>query len=306
MSDPRFAIGSFGSLIEILQQALQRASAYSGRIDGDFGVGTQEATSRFQGNQHGLRVTGQADSQTWERATGFDWPSLFERCLQLTARFEGNGYQKIEGNFDGAGLTWGIIGFTLDNGEIQALVHEVLARDPTILRAAFGDKTDELLALFARNDADELMQFADSLSIGTNKAGVSEPWRSAFQTLGHAPLMQQLQRDRARRRYFDPSQQTAAELGLSGDLGAALAFDIHVQNGGIKVATQQALDQWMDDNGGASAKDRRMEVAELVAASANKKWRADVLARKSAIASGAGDVHGLHIRTSDWGLADDS
>ena len=59
---------------------------------------------------------GCADPFTWERATGQQWPSLFERCLQVTARLEGHGYQMVAGDFDGAGLIWGVIGFTLKHG----------------------------------------------------------------------------------------------------------------------------------------------------------------------------------------------
>jgi hypothetical protein len=46
-------------------------------------------------------------------------PAVFDRSLQLTAAFEGHGFTKLEGNFDGAGLTWGIIGFTWSNNQLQ-------------------------------------------------------------------------------------------------------------------------------------------------------------------------------------------
>jgi len=227
---------------------------------------------------------------------------VFERCLQLTARIEGHGYQAVAGDFDGAGLTWGIIGFTLQHGEIQALVREAMLRDPDLVRSAFGASTDELVGRLTGDDWNQLKDWADSISVGPNGVGVAQPWRDGFRLLGASPLMKQLQRDRARRQYFDPSQATACALQLGGDLGAALAFDIHVQNGGVKAADRKAFDTRMAQASDRSPLARRVLLADLVAASANARWRADVAARKQAIATGLGEVHGMRLDLSAWGM----
>lgn len=41
-----------------------------------------------------------------------DIPAALDRSLQVTAAFEGHGFGMLQGNWDGAWLTWGIIGFT--------------------------------------------------------------------------------------------------------------------------------------------------------------------------------------------------
>jgi len=293
--------GCFGDLVNVLQVALQQQGFYTGAVDGDFGGGTERAVQAFQASA-GQRQTGCAEPATWRRATGLDWPALFERCLQVTARLEGHGYQTVAGNFDGAGLTWGIIGFTLQHGGIQALVREAMLRDPAVVRAAFGESADELVERLSGGDWNKLKGWADGISLGANRAGVAQPWRDGFRRLGAAPLMKQLQREHARRQYFEPSQATAQALELGGELGAALAFDIHVQNGGVKAADRKTFAARMARAGDRSPSARRALLADLVAASASARWRADVAARKRAIATGLGEVHGMHLDLSTWGM----
>jgi len=301
MSAKGFSRGSFGDLVGLLQTALQRDGFYTGRVDGDFGGGTERAVKQAQ-TEAGLAATGRADPSTWQHATGQQWPSLFERCLQVTARLEGHGYSMVAGNFDGAGLTWGVIGFTLKHGEIQALVSEALLRDPELIRNAFGDRSDELIGHMLDDDWKTLRAWSDAISLGAGKVRVAQPWRDAFQTLGRAPLMQLLQRERARRQYFEPALETATGLQLGGELGTALAFDIQVQNGGVKKADRRAYETRIARARDRSAGRRRRLLAELVAASANARWRADVAARKNAIASGSGEAHGLHLELEAWGM----
>jgi hypothetical protein len=47
-----------------------------------------------------------------------------------------------------------------------------------------------------------------------------------------------------------------------------------------------------------------MLVADSVADQSSATYREDVRARKRAIASGEGDVHGEHLRFVDWGLGE--
>ena len=95
-------------------------------------------------------------------------PSLFERCLGLTAAFEGHGFSLAQGNFDGAGITWGIIGFTLKHGQIAGIVQTIQAVRPDLVRLAFEEHTPQLLAILSAPLAEQLA-FADSVSIGANE-----------------------------------------------------------------------------------------------------------------------------------------
>lgn len=297
-----FARGSFGDLIRVLQSGLTRLGHYSLRIDGDFGGGTEAAVRSLQIDR-GVTPTGRAGIEIWQIATGMPWPQLFERCLQLTARFEGHGYQLIAGNFDGAGLTWGIIGFTLKHGEIQAIVNEIATRAPDLLHSIFGSETNGLIGRFQANSVDALIEWADSISTGKKKQLVQEPWRSGFAALGAHPLVQEIQRRRARENYFDGATATATRLNLVTELGHALCFDIHVQNGGLKKTVEASFRTAVAKRSGPRSERKRRELlARLVAASAKKAFQQDVLSRKQAIAVGAGIVHGQFFQLSNWGL----
>lgn len=299
--------GACGDLVGTLQAGLAQQGYYTSRVDGDFGGGTERAVRNFQADRR-VRVTGAADERTWELATGLPWPELFERCLQVTARFEGHGYTALAGNFDGAGLTWGIIGFTLKHGEIQHIVNEVHLRDPALLKACFGALTDELLARMRAPGSAALIRWADSISVGARKYSVCEPWRNAFASLGAASVVREIQRRRARIKYFDPALLTVKRVQqddeLDNDLGVALCFDIHVQNGGVDATRLAAYRRKAVALHHASVTDKRLALARVMADHARVAYRDDVYSRKSALASGVGLVHGQAFTLVNWGLAD--
>ena len=303
MPTSSFGRGAFGDLIALLQSGLSRLGHYTRKIDGDFGGGTEAAVRSLQIELR-RAVSGRADRPTWQAATGLPWPDLFQRCLQLTARFEGHGYTLIVGNFDGAGLTWGIVGFTLKHGEVQVIVNEIEARAPELLITAFGEaRSREIVDRFQKQKLATLLRWADSISTGVRKQLVAEPWRSGFAGLGAQPLVQELQRRRAREKYFDPALATAARLGLESESGAALCFDIHVQNGGVKTADAAEYHRVVTNARRPMSAAARCELlARLAADSARKEFRDDVFSRKNTIATGKGIVHGQLFDLNDWGF----
>src|SRR5690242_325125 len=106
-----------GTLISDIQSSLAALGVPVGQVDGLFGGQTRDSLSAFQ-TSRGLPITGTVSDTTWPALMRTDAPPIFERCLQVTAAFEGTGFTLVVGNFDGAGITWGIIGFTLVNGEL--------------------------------------------------------------------------------------------------------------------------------------------------------------------------------------------
>src|SRR2546423_9592441 len=99
-----------GELIKKIQQRLISGGFLQDKADGGFGGNSESAVRSFQ-QQNQLPATGKVDDQTWQKLMSSPAPELKQRCLQLTADFEGTGFTKAVGNFDGAGVTWGIIGF---------------------------------------------------------------------------------------------------------------------------------------------------------------------------------------------------
>lgn len=293
MSRLVLARGARGELVKRIQRGLGFEPP---DIDGIYAGQTEGGVSDFQG-RHGLPSTGAVDTETWAGITRLPLPDLFERALGITADFEGHGFDLVQGNFDGAGITWGIIGFTLKHGEIPAIVLEMNKTRPDLVTLAFADHTAKLLQVMKSSLAKQI-EFADSISMGLKKVKVAEPWLSSFALFGRLAEVQEMQLRRAREKYFEPAQSTAGRLGLSTELGVALCFDIHVQNGGVKQAIETKLRQ----QSFSSEKKLRVALANAVADSAKAAFREDVRSRKMTLATGAGKVHGATFHIPSWGV----
>jgi peptidoglycan hydrolase-like protein with peptidoglycan-binding domain len=271
-------------------------------IDGDYGGDTEKAVRAFQrGND--IPRTGEVDVPTWHGLVGGPIPSVRDRSLQLTAAFEGHDFTLAQGNFDGAGITWGVIGFTLAHGELGKIVLEIERRKPALVEQAFGAKAGQLVGLLRRPKAEQLA-FADSISLGATKERLAEPWRSGFRRFGEMKEVQALQLQFADRDYFRPAKNTARALRLKTELGLALAFDIHVQNGGVSPTEREQIGRQLAQHPTEHERERRVIIANVIANGSLPQFRQDVLSRKLAIATGAGSVHGGTFVLRNWGLAD--
>lgn len=303
MSRTWFSKGLRGMTAKRIQPDLLRAGFTAGPldkfVDGDLGGNTQTALKALQ-TQRGLDVHGAVDVETWQQLTTDPLPTLFERCLGITAQFESHGFGLLQGNFDGAGLTWGVIGFTMSNGQIQALLADTEAAVPGTLQRVLGPLAMVWTTVTAKPLADQIA-WADSISFGTSKAAVPAEWRDAFARLGDEPTVKRLQMHRAYDKYFVPAVHAARTLRLEDELGIALAFDVHVQNGDFKPGAYAMAATTL---GRASALDRRKALANAVADSANSRWRDDVRERKLALATGAGSVHARGYQLASWGLGE--
>jgi len=291
-----FAKGVQGEIVRRMQLRLTELGFDTQGIDSVFGQDTVKAVEAFQADR-GLGVTGEVDGDTYQKLMGQPVPPVRDRALGLTSRFEGHGFTLAQGNFDGAGITWGIIGFTLSGGELKGIIREI---KPELVRQAFGAKTDQLLGVL-KLPMRQQIAFADSISLGASKARLAEPWRSAFRTLGEFPEVQEVQLRHVEEDYFQPALQTAKDFGLKTELGTALAFDVHVQNGGIKAAAREQIRKELAAHPVGAERDLRIIIAHAVADKATK-FREDVRERKLTLAAGSGRVHGEMFVLRNWGL----
>lgn len=299
-----FSRGCRGMIAKRIQADLQRQGFVVGDpitfADGDFGGKTRTALQALQ-TARALPATGAVDGATWQQLTADPPPSLFERCLQVTAAFEGHGFGLAKGNFDGAGITWGVIGFTLSNREIQAILALAERQAPGTLARTMGPLAAQWQAISAKPLSQQI-DWANAMSSGPYKEGLPAPWLQAFARLGDEAVIKRIQMQRAYERYFVPCAAAVARLKLQSELGILLAFDVHVQNGGFKA---DAIAQAAALPVGTPEAVRREKLAESVAQSARPRYRADVLSRKKTIASGQGAVHGAAYTLSSWGLGEE-
>lgn len=307
MSRNWFGPGLNGELAVRIQNYLIAAGAQGsdvpGFADGDFGDKTERSVKAYQIAQVPTNGgTGIVDNDTWTAvAQGDPVPTLFERCLGLTAWYEGTNYAGVMGDWDGAGITWGIIGFTLQYGELQALLSTIEAEQPGTLAACFPapllatwmQRTDKSVSLAAQ------VSWALGISIAPRFTKLQAAWEAAFNQLGNTAVAQKAQQAAAQNQYFAPALISAQRLGFGTELGIALCFDCHVQDGAIP---QDVIDSIV--SAGQSEADSRLALAKAIADRAKPKYQADVLARKTVIANGGGAIRGTTLDLANWGLAD--
>src|SRR5262245_1059054 len=294
------ARGARGEIVRKVQVALTEKGFDPQGTDGQFGQHTETAVKAFQKTQNS-DATGMIDVATWTKLLGIEIPTTQDRSLQLTSAFEGHGFGLAQGNWDGAGITWGIVGFTLKAGELSKIILRMVDEQPTLVNDAFGDEAEELITIMRSSKAVQ-MQFAESISQGATKIMIKEPWRSEFMTFGTFEEVQALQLELADQDYGQPAAQTATEFELKTELGRALAFDIHVQNGGIKTRARKEISAALEEMPAATERELRVVIANAVADASATSFKEDVRARKLAIATGTGKVHGETFVLSNWGL----
>jgi len=299
MSRVLFASGASGAIVRSIQFQLNLQPAQIGQ----YGKITAQAVTAFQ-RENALAPTGEVNDDTWVKLMTSPVPHIKERALQLTAAFEGHGFSLAEGNFDGAGITWGIIGFTLQGGELGRILKQIEAGQLGMVRSAFGDSADKLFEIL-NAPIQQQIAFADSISQGASKAVLAEPWLSGFRRLGEEPAVQQLQLSIVDHDYFEPALATAARHNLKTELGIALAFDIHVQNGGISGPAAAQIQKTLADHPSDREQDVRIAIANAVADNSEvARFREDVRQRKLTVATGSGQVHGGTFVLRNWGLAE--
>jgi peptidoglycan hydrolase-like protein with peptidoglycan-binding domain len=294
-----------GTIITDIQAALNAIGPGQISVDGLFGGQTTQALVAFQQSRQ-LPTTGNVSDATWTALMRSPEPPIFERCLQVTASFEGTGFTLVVGNFDGAGITWGIIGFTLVGGELGAVLSTINQRRPDLFTQAFGHDADEILQISGPGtSAADKAAWADSISRGSKKYNVAEPWRTYFHDLGSYRDVQKIQMDRARDVYWKIATRDVHDLALGEELDFLLMYDIAVQNGGMRSKSrlkkaQDAIAQQNPTSAGA----KREIIAQVVADTITSSFKQDVLKRKMTIADGQGAVHGAAYALSNWGFLD--
>lgn len=297
-----FEPGACGFLVLKIQQALTSSGFDPKGTDGIYGKETRAAVESFQNSMSQLHTEprGLVTETTWTSLVKQPVPTTEEKALQLTSSFEGHGFTLASGNWDGAWLTWGIIGFTMKYGQVQKILLRVNAGSPHCLTDAFGGRAAELIRLL-NSPASEQEAWANSITIGTRLA---EPWRSGFQWLGEFPEVQREQLRLAHEDYYVPACTTASRYGLKTELGLALAFDIQVQNGGIGRNAKKLIQERIAQHPPTDERELRIVIANSVADAAKPRFREDVRQRKLAIATGESNVHGHNYVLSKWGLSD--
>src|SRR6266480_44292 len=230
---------------------------------------------------------------------------LAKRVLTLTAAFETGRdfpdcFGTIAGNFDRQGLSFGALQWNIGQGSLQPLWREMRDRHDADLKATLGALYDEFCRMLDSSKDEQLRWALDIQSVLSNRANawrIADQWKKALQDLGTSAPMIEIQVSRASSLY-QIALGFCRDYQLTRERGAALMFDIRVQNG--SVDRNGSGDQIRADfdliNPALSEDEQEVARMEIIARQraevANPQWRNDVLMRKLTIARGKGTVHG--------------
>ncbi|MEM6888309.1 MAG: peptidoglycan-binding protein [Pseudomonadota bacterium] len=296
--DPDLANVS-GHLIETMQTALAAQGCPPGGVDGIFGRETEVALRAWQ-VMSAQPETGVLTFAGWELLTGLPAPTLRDLCLQVTAAIEGHGFQKVIGNFDGEGLTWGYMGFTLTDGmeDLLASIDADIIAGPKA-RSIFGVEKWAALMAASKGSKRTRLAFADRLSVGTRRIRVRSDWERAFARLGAEPSVKRLQLA-ASQRHWNSCIDAVERYKPKDVLSVGMFYDACTQHGSISHKRQTFMDEVGQNT---DAQQRRHGWVEALAKAASPRWRDRVRARRSLFADGAGKVLGAQYNLKHWGFS---
>ncbi len=299
--------GSRGLEVTRIEISLNELGLYTGPLDDVFGGGLETAVRTFQ-QRNGLGVTGIVDEATWKKLIAQPSPKLAAvrdkpteyRTLSLTAGFETSTgapecFCGLAGDFDGQGISFGVLQWNFGQNTLQPLLKGLDAKHPKVVQQAFGEGYAVLKQVLTKELPSQLA-WARTIQAPGNRTLI-EPWRGRFKALGRTPEAQAAQVSGANDR-FAKARQMCQEYGLWSERGAALMFDIVVQNGSIRAETKQKI---MAEFATIPATAPREEqeiarmriIANRRAEAAKKEFVEDVRRRKLTIANGVGIVHSL-------------
>lgn len=147
--------------------------------------------------------------------------SWMHRVITRTSAREG-GYDAINPNTDGAGLSFGILQWTQSTGNLGKLLTAMWATDSATFERIFGPSSRTLI---------DTLRAGGVRSVG-GAYPWQEPWASRFRTAGRTPILQRGQEEMAK---VDPHMQAALDvakrLNVMTERSMAIFFDTAVQQG---------------------------------------------------------------------------
>lgn len=234
-----------------------------------------------------------------------------EKAFLITASFEGSGYAQVTRNFDGAGLSFGVIQWNFGTGTLHGLIKAMAKKNPQkfselctvqVNSAPYNGKTVDLskpLLEVCNMTAGAAVQWCKARHDAQGQ--ILPHWVQLFRNLGNDVEFQAIQRQFAAP-YMNNAKKYMTTLGFRSERALALLFDICVQMGSIGSG---AMGRYKSTtNASMSEKDKLVRLAIAMGPQAGK-WERDVRSRKDCIALGYGVVHGRKYDLSkQFGLSD--
>lgn len=200
--------------------------------------------------------------------------SVIKKAIEITSNFEG-GYTALAGNTDGQFLSMGFLCWNFGQGTLQPMLERLFDEYPQVAAdnlIAKGIWLHEALTMgYEREWAMQIQE--DNI--------IMDIWQVAFNNLCNTPEFRKIQDDAAQP-YLDRAEIMCRDWQLETDRAFCLAFDICVQNGGLKYYPMAETNYL----------DKLRSWVEVAVARSDDRWKYVVRQRKEAILNGGGVVYG--------------
>lgn len=231
--------------------------------------------------------------------------SAEQKAVEITSTFETGkpgGFYGLSGNFDGQGLSFGLVNWTVGTGSLQPLLRDFAREHPQRWATAFGPHAAGFLRVITptgRAAEKEQRRFAveemNSVTVirGRKRWAIKEPWATYFSRLSEDREFQQIQ-VRYVRVLLKRADEYCRALGLRSERAFAFMFDavsshgrgwLTKRIGGMqkrKLAIDAGLQRLRAQHGGRPVPESAilLLIADVLAATSAARWAAKVRARK--------------------------
>ncbi|MBC7370564.1 MAG: hypothetical protein H7326_03310 [Bdellovibrionaceae bacterium] len=271
------------------------------------------------------------DGISWNQDLNLTERRSMALALSISGAFEGSeGWSNITNNFDGMGLSAGLLNQTLGTDSLQPLLAEMEFQNERDFNASFSSvhlqsilsmldswkagtawKPKSLSVMMAQvSDRDAIISESEISEFSTTPHSASvawaknnlyqsngsfiPTWKTEMQNLLSKPAYISLQVDAARR-YHTKAMSYLQRIGIFELRAYLVMFDIVTQNGSIKESRFIEWAQKVKSQNLTSVASKLKLLVDLRLLDANPKWQADVRARKYTLIDGIGTVHGKSL-----------
>jgi hypothetical protein len=157
-------------------------------------------------------------------------------AVEITSTLEAGkrgGFYGLSGNFDGQGLSFGLVNWTIGTGSLQPLLREFAAEHPSRWAAIFGRHAEGFLQLMSRKGKlaeKEQHRFAVEQMNKVSSVGkrekweIKEPWAGYFRLLSEDPAFREIQ-IRHVRILLKRAGEYCRQFRLKSEMAFAFMFD---------------------------------------------------------------------------------
>lgn len=273
------------------------------------------------------------DKLTWsDKLSTYD-VKAFSIGLNISGSFEGNdSWANLTNNFDGMGLSMGLLNQTLGTSSLQPLLIQMRDQHPKEMAALVGaprlksmlemlkswegkslqateeevffsplDETETLVDIMTTPELKTFYDIMDRSSQSVswavnnlyNGSKFKPDWEKDLKALSNSMPYRNIQLNAATKNH-NAAMKWFTQFKFTQLRSYLLMMDFVVQNGGFYKENIDAYNSFLNNNPRATEQQKLEKIVEIRLTRVRPKYREDVRKRKMSIVNGTGRVHGAN------------